>query len=396
MTPQGNKESKVHSVQVKALPQDFHVQEVLKEGFLTDHGEFMVYLLRKSNMGTQEAVDAIARKSGVPPWEVRFAGRKDRRGVTSQFITSHKRFTLRSPDHRGISLSPVGLSTSRVAPSHIEKNLFRVTLRAIKDAEYMATWASRATEGFPNYFDDQRFGSVGISGEYAAEKIVKGHLNGALKLLLTDISPEDPPECRSRKEAMAKIWGDFKGCLNLAKLPLEAKILSILSKCRSTRGMKEALRAVPRDHMSLLFSAYQSFLWNLTVSRIFMESGEGEIIPIRGGNVFFPSSKPAGHPMEVYTASYKVPPMGEVPHRAMQSILSERDIRTSMFNIRFIRWVHFGSFPRLTWQEPGDFSMSDPIEDEITPGMLKVTLSFSLPRGSYATMMIKYLTSRPA
>jgi len=40
---------------------------------------------------------------------------------------------------------------------------------------------------------------------------------------------------------------------------------------------------------------------------------------------------------------------------------------------------------------PGEFTWSRPEEDERYPGKRKSTLSFLLPRGSYATMLVKSL-----
>ncbi|EHM10402.1 hypothetical protein TheveDRAFT_1282 [Thermanaerovibrio velox DSM 12556] len=387
---------KAQTYQLKRLPEDFVVHEVLEEGFIKDRGDFIVYRMEKRDMGTQEAVEAIASKSGVPIRDIRFGGRKDKRGVTSQFITVPAGTRELTTEGGGnISLRRIGFALSHIAPSNITGNQFTVTVRGLESQDIFAKRVSKGEQGFPNYFDDQRFGSLGKSGAYFAERLIRGHLNGALKLLLTDITPEDTPRERERKALMAEIWGDFKDCLPLASSPWAKKILSALAEDHSSRGMKGALRLIPREQLSMLFSAYQSFLWNLTTSRLMEASSDGHTVILRGGEVFFPHARPEGHPMLVPTASYKMPPMEGAVREAFQQTLEERGIKTSDFNIRFIRSVHFGSYDRATWQFPRGLRISSSSPDELNPGKHKAVLEFNLPRGSYATMFIRYLMERP-
>ncbi|MCX7828490.1 MAG: tRNA pseudouridine(13) synthase TruD [Thermanaerothrix sp.] len=385
------------SYQLKRLPEDFQVQEVLEEGFIQDGGGFAVYLMEKRDVGTQEAVETIAARSGVPIRDIRFGGRKDKRAVTRQFITAPKGADLSRAGCSRISLQRAGFSASHISPSKITHNRFTITIRGLEDPDRFARRISMGGLGFPNYFDDQRFGSVGASGAYFAERLIKGHLNGALKVILTDVTPEDTPKEAARKSLMAEAWGDFGKCLSLAAHGLEKKILSLLAEDRSTRGMKGALRLIPREQMSMLFSAYQSFLWNLTVSRLFeASSAAGLRVVLRGGEAFFPFIRPHGHPMMVPTASYKMPTMEGAVMEAFNAVLEGRGIKTSDFNIRFIRSVHFGSYERSTWQFPTGLRLLSSGLDQLNPGKHRATLEFSLERGSYATMFIRYLMELPA
>src|SRR5262249_61033637 len=75
------------------------------------------------------------------------------------------------------------------ASTAIPANRFAVTLRSLSAEE--AERARRelavvAIEGVPNYFDDQRFGSVtGPDGEFIARLLVRGNFEEALRLALT-------------------------------------------------------------------------------------------------------------------------------------------------------------------------------------------------------------------
>ena len=54
-----------------------------------------------------------------------------------------------------------------------------------------------ARDGVPNYFDDQRFGSLGASGEFIAKPWCLGDYERALWLALAEHNPHDRPGDRA-------------------------------------------------------------------------------------------------------------------------------------------------------------------------------------------------------
>jgi tRNA pseudouridine13 synthase len=57
-----------------------------------------------------------------------------------------------------------------------------------------------------------------------------------------------------------------------------------------------------------------------------------------------------------------------------------------------LRKVYFKSFPRRAAIIPRDLAILEKGADEFHPSRFAITLSFVLPRGSYATMLIRRLT----
>ena len=55
-------------------------------------------------------------------------------------------------------------------------------------------------DGYPNYFDDQRFGSFDARQGFVAEKIIKKHYNGALKIYFSCIHPEDSKDEKEHRK----------------------------------------------------------------------------------------------------------------------------------------------------------------------------------------------------
>jgi tRNA pseudouridine13 synthase len=74
------------------------------------------------------------------------------------------------------------------------------------------------------------------------------------------------------------------------------------------------------------------------------------------------------------------------------AILGERGLRRSDFRTRALRKVYFKSFPRRAVVHPENLEIRAGEPDELHPGRRRIELSFALPRGAYATMVIKRLT----
>lgn len=71
---------------MRTTPEDFRVEEVL--GFEAQgNGEHVLVRVEKRGANTQWAAKALARMAGIPPRDVSFAGRKDRRAVAVQHFS---------------------------------------------------------------------------------------------------------------------------------------------------------------------------------------------------------------------------------------------------------------------------------------------------------------------
>src|SRR2546421_9943333 len=64
-------------------------------------------------------------------------------------------------------------------------------------------------DGVPNYFDDQRFGSVGKQREFVARLMILGRDEEALRLALTEPYEGDRPPEKKAKAILLSHWGDW-------------------------------------------------------------------------------------------------------------------------------------------------------------------------------------------
>src|SRR5262249_984619 len=145
---------------------------------------------------------------------VSYGGLKDRHARSSQYLT-----ILHGPRRRltqpGIALEYLGQVAGPYTSRDIRANRFRITLRALPDealAHARPALAEGRREGVPNYFDDQRFGSVSSGGEFVARAMVQGRHEDALRLALVAPYEHDRAVQKQEKAILRAHWGDWKAC----------------------------------------------------------------------------------------------------------------------------------------------------------------------------------------
>ncbi|MFM8723633.1 MAG: tRNA pseudouridine(13) synthase TruD, partial [Planctomycetaceae bacterium] len=130
--------------------------------------------------------------------------------------------------------------------------------------------AATRLSGLPNYFDDQRFGSLGASGEWIARAWCLGDWERALWLALADHHPDDPSAERSEKQILRDNWGRWPECQQALAKSHRRSIVTYLSdkiKAGKPADFRGALARINIDLRGLYLSAWQSELWNRLLSR---------------------------------------------------------------------------------------------------------------------------------
>ncbi len=381
--------------------EDFVVREDCDLALSTD-GPHRVYLMHKRGWNTVDAVGAIARASGVPVHEVRYAGLKDRHAVTSQYVTVPGRYALlpRVPGipEEDLRFETVGFSQDFVSTRNLVKNRFFVVLRSLSQDE-VAVLNARLPNvrafGFPNYFDDQRFGSVPPGGELLAERVAKGHLKGALRLYMTADYPGLGVHERARREKIAQAWGDWPTVTKESQGVTERRITESLLEGGGKKNLLAALNAIPHTEMTMHLAAFQAALWNRALTLLLKPEGNPTTprVPGRVGDYLFPPASFDLQGVNIPTAARHVLPCTPDVAAAITTSLVERGLKPGDLNLRGIRNGYLKSFYRSAVVIPGGMEVGNPLPDELYAGREKVSLSFDLPPGSYATMLIKALTA---
>ncbi|MEJ0084388.1 MAG: tRNA pseudouridine(13) synthase TruD [Pseudomonadota bacterium] len=148
---------------LRAAPEDFQVDEILGFG-AGGEGPHALLQVRKRGANTEWVARELARAAGCKPFDVGFAGLKDRNAVTTQYFTV-PRGKRDAADFAGVSGD--GFEVLSAAPHQrklprgaLEGNRFVITVRglACDPGVLEERMAHLDAGGAPNYFGAQRFG----------------------------------------------------------------------------------------------------------------------------------------------------------------------------------------------------------------------------------------------
>ncbi len=380
---------------IKVRPEDFVVEEK-SDLPLGGGGEYRVYELTKSDWNTLDLIHFLSRFTALPISQFSYGGKKDKHGLTRQFIAIRSSRDF-SREGKNFTLQSLGFMDRPMGPDLIKGNAFTIAIRDLDHPDIIESNAAMVIKtGFPNFFDDQRFRSYDPQRGFFAEKIIKRHWNGALQVFLTSVRDEDSKKERWRKQALFDSWRDWPACLALSWGPFEKNIFSYLNA--HPKNVIAALQLIPEEEVSMLFAAFQSHIWNETLRRLIRLKVDTvkEITGKEGNYRFwraldertFDDLKNA----EIPTAAAKMIFPDDLIRSIHEQILKEKGLRSGLFRTKALRKVYFRSFGRKALVIPGDFHVLSGEEDELHTGKKKLTVSFFLPRGSYATMLIKRLS----
>jgi tRNA pseudouridine13 synthase len=385
-------------MKLKCLPEDFEVEE-LADIKLSD-GPFAVYRLTKRSLGTPEAISAIQRRWKLSRRQIGYGGLKDKHAVTRQWVTIH-RGPKRDLEQDKLTLEYQGQTAQPFGPQEIAGNRFRVVIRDLTEhaANRIVDRARHlATVGVPNYFDDQRFGSLGVSGEFIARPWCAGNYERALWLALAEANTHDRPQDREEKRILQDNWGDWPACK--AKLPKSSRRSIVTFLVDHPTDFRRAFALLPVDIRSLYLAAYQSDLWN-QIAAVWLKTHVAEEflfdVELGTGKLPFLRDAPPNLPADFSAQTLPLPsarlhlednPLGPL----YESVLAREGIALRELRVKYPRDSFFSKGER-TAILCVEKIIAQPGDDDQYPGRKRVTLQFTLPRGSYATIVIKQLTA---
>ncbi|HIH11886.1 TPA: tRNA pseudouridine(13) synthase TruD [Candidatus Woesearchaeota archaeon] len=330
---------------IKQSPDDFIVKEQ-STVVMDDDGAYCYFLLRKRNWNTLDVVQRIAQQLGIKEKQIGFAGSKDRAAVTEQVISlsvglKEKVGTVSLSD---VVLTFLGKGKSPISLGDLRGNTFVIVVRGLDD------FPLPEIKSVPNYFDDQRFGK---HNPQIGKMIILKKFDQALHLL-------DKPQCN----------------VHLEKNP---------------RDYVGALKLIPLRLLKLYVNAYQSYLWNETVSRLFRQQYDTyREVSYSQGKFVFPEGEALQRliPLVGYAESRELDsPLREI----VQVLFQEEGIISDDFIVRQIPELSLEGEERQLMMDIHDFSSSPLLDDDLNKDKRKVSLSFTLGKGCYATIVIKSL-----
>lgn len=393
----------------KVRPEDFVVEERIRLRLLPT-GDFGVYRVRKRGVTTLSVQAQMARALGVSQADVVFPALKDKEAVTVQHGAVRVAVRAAGPDRlagKGFEARLLGRSSRPLSPGDIFANRFTLVLRDLAEEE-AARIQERAAQvaqfGLPNYFDEQRFGSLVPGEDHIAKHVLRRSAAGALRAYLTQPFVGDPAPVRKFKTFAAPHWGDWDALFEAAPRP--SNFRSVLTYLRDhptddpgERAVhdRKALNLITRRLLSIYLSAYQSLLWNRVASR-YLKAVIGDVshsLEIAGTRLPLYDELPSqldrdlAIPLPNHRAGYADPELAAI----VAQILKEEGLALDDLKARILKRAYLPKGKRALLLFPKEMSCSPPEEDDRFSKRQKMVVSFTLPRGSYATLVLKVLAA---
>ena len=386
-------------MKLKQTPDDFRVEE-LTDAMPGDAGDFALYRLDKTGWTTPDALNAVRRRWQIDHRRLSYGGLKDRHAATGQFFTIF-RGPQRNLTHERVAVRYLGRRTEPFTAADIRANRFEITLRSLSPSDVTAAEAALvevASAGLPNYFDDQRFGSVGEQREFVAREMVFGRFERALWLALAAPYEFDRAEAKREKHFLRDKWGDWPTLkASLPRGHARSLVDYLVAHPADFKGAVERLRP---ELQGLYLSAYQSSLWNRMLAAWLtrtVPAADLMSVELKLGRVPAPVCIPDDRRAEwealtLPLPSARVKPDAIAPWTAiLDEVLLEEGLTLAELKIKGMQKPFFSKGDRPACVRPAELS-SDSAPDDRHRGRLKLTLRFDLPRGSYATMLVKRVT----
>lgn len=151
---------------LRASPEDFQVDEV--PAYLPSGAGPHLYLrVEKRGRTTPDVLRALARALGVAERDAGYAGLKDREAVTTQWLSFP---VAKDPDPAalgapGLRVLDVSRHANKLRTGHVRANRFSIGVRGGDLPRARAAAEALLARGFANFFGPQRFGTEGRNAE---------------------------------------------------------------------------------------------------------------------------------------------------------------------------------------------------------------------------------------
>jgi tRNA pseudouridine13 synthase len=380
---------------IKESPEDFLVEEI--SSYLPcGSGEHCFLTIEKRGITTLEAIRRIAQSLKIQDREIGYAGMKDAVGVTRQTISvqwlaPEKALSLELEAVRVLSAER---HSNKLKLGHLKGNRFLIVVRGVSsDAAQSVPKILDILEkrGVPNFFGSQRYGLQGNSHLIGTSMLLRDW-QGALDALIGEADAVHDEEWSAAISAYQS--GDLREALRLFP-----------RHCRSERDVLQRLVARPGEYekafsaihprlKKLYLSAAQSFLFDQAVTRRIehideLMNGDLAIKHINGACFLIGDAEAEQGRVGAFEISASGPMFGckmKNPEGGVweleSDILQQSGLELSLFDMPGGLRMEGERRPLrvpvadLSYRLEGDF----------------LTLEFALPKGSYATSLLREIT----
>lgn len=350
--------------------------------------------LEKFNYSTTSAINEIARFLRTSKKRIGYAGLKDKRAMTVQ------RLSIFEPEKSRISklyfknikiYNPIW-AKERIDIGDLKQNRFTITVRKIsgfskEELEVLYSDFSKQIEktGLINYFGEQRFGGLRDITHRVGKLILQRNYKDAILMYLTETQEFESEELTKARQELKEDLNFGKHARAFpARSGYESPILNYLSN--HPDDYLGAFQVLPKAIQYLFIHAYQSYIFNeIITERIKRGYGiekidgdtilNGEIaIPLFGFSSIFSEGLAGQIEHEILDKEgITLQDFYNKDHSVFSSKGDYRSIRIPVYDLKLL-----------------EIETDDKNQEEF-PESLKLTTSFTLDKGNYATNLAREL-----
>ncbi|NYT00802.1 MAG: tRNA pseudouridine(13) synthase TruD [Methanocellales archaeon] len=401
---------------IRQLMDDFYVEEISSrtEG---KEGPYLIVELTKWDWDTHHVMRDLSRSLGISQKRFSWAGTKDKRAITKQKISiwDISEEELGNVNMPRVDLHAIGRSNKKVGLGDLLGNSFRIAIRNVdippdETEERIQSISEEIAQfgGVPNFFGIQRFGTLRSVTHLVGEAIIKGDFERAALTYIAKSFTSESEEIRSAREYVWKTH-DFKVGLKLFPRHLRYERAMMNQLVSNPGDYIGAFRILSPGLKKMFVHAYQSYIFNKIISRRFQRglpfsiATEGDIVCFVNKSGFPDISRIQSvnednldginnlilrkrafvtAPLIGYESKFAKGEPGEIE----RSVIDEMEIDLNDFAIQKMPELASSGLRReiLLSVQP-----THEIDTDLNSSCTKVVLSFSLPKGCYATVVLR-------
>ena len=378
----------------KQTPKDFQVEEVPLYP-CSGEGEHLYIWIEKSSITTRNLLSQISQGLKLKDHDIGYAGLKDARAVTRQMLS----VPFNKVDHidklnlECAKILNISRHSNKLRLGHLAGNRFIITLRethpeALPRAE--AILQQLQQRGVPNLFGEQRYGILGNSAELGRLFVQKKFSQFCLEFI------GDPQLIRNlewKQAAEHYRQDDIQTALDCLpkKMSDERRLLHMLLDGKSHQI---AVTSLPRNLLRLFLSALQSHFFDQLLEQRLANPEllmDGDIAVKHSNGACFRVEKVAQeqHRVNSFEISPSAPLFGSKVILAMGQPGKTEVAFLQESGLTLDSWKLPQGLTMTGERRPLRVPLSEP--KILDSGEQFLTLSFVLPKGSYATSVLREL-----
>ena len=361
---------------IRVEPEDFQVTEIISQkaqNSINSQEGYAVYKLKKKKIDTNHALSDVFRKKGI---RLKSLGLKDASAITEQFVCSgNKGKAIESFSTDKYSLEKIGFVKKPLSKKDMVANHFKIKISECSNDLSSFTENNKIL----NFYGYQRFGSKRPVTHLIGKAILQRDFKKAVELILSFTSPYDSKENTEIREKLSDKENYEK---YFDQVPYQMDIERIVLKEMIEHG--DALRAIRAIQISLrrfYIQAYQSFLFNQSLSSAFCD-GEN-LFEAQPSDVCFDFHGIIGKYVKGLDQRLALPFVGYSYYKKtrfdyqISKILEQEEITPKDFFIKEMQEVSSEGGFRQAALHCSDYSS------------FETMVEFSLSRGSFATILLR-------